>query len=72
MDECIEKWKKEGVVVRAPINCCYNNPLTIAPKKDEFENITLKRLCLDLRYINKLLLDNKYSILNIRVYIIYF
>ena len=53
-------------MVRALINCCYNNSLTMAPKKDEFGNMTLKRLCLNLRYINKLLPDDKYPILCIR------
>src|SRR5579871_5554464 len=66
MDECVKKWKKEGMVVRAPINCYYNNPLTMALKKDEFRNMTLKRPCLDPRHINKLLPDDKYPIPLIR------
>ena len=48
------------------MNYRFNNPLTIAPKKDASRVIILKRLCLDLRYINKLLPDDKYSILLIR------
>jgi hypothetical protein len=47
MDECVDKWKQDGVVIRAPINCRFNNPLTMAPKKDAFGNMTLKRPCLD-------------------------
>ena len=38
----------------------------MALKKDEFGNMTLKRLCLDLKYINKLLPDKKYLILLIK------
>ena len=59
MDECVEKWKKDGVVTPAPINCRFNNPLTMAPKKDSFGNMTLKRPCLDPRHINKLLPEDR-------------
>ena len=42
MDECVDKWKQDKVVIRAPINCQFNNPLTMAPKKDAFGNLELK------------------------------
>ena len=44
----------------------FNNLLTIVPKKDISREIILKRLYLDLRYINKLLSNNKYLISLIR------
>ena len=50
------------MITKAPINCPYNNPLTLAPKKDAMGNITLKRLCLDPRHINKLLPNDRYPI----------
>jgi hypothetical protein len=62
MDECVDKWKRDGVVIRAPIDCSFNNPLTMAPKKDSDGNLTLKQPCLDPQHINKLLPDDKYPI----------
>jgi hypothetical protein len=56
-NEVVDKWKASGKVVRAPPNCPYNNPITVAPKKDEKGDWTLIRVCLDLRAVNEALLD---------------
>src|SRR5579871_6759803 len=58
MDKGVDKWKQEGVVVRALIDCSFNNPFTMGPKKDADGNITLEHPCLDLRHLNKLLPDD--------------
>src|SRR5579871_6149751 len=62
MDKGVDKWKQEGIVVQAPIDCSFNNPLTIGPKKDADGNITLEYPCLDPRHLNKLLPDDRYPI----------
>ena len=62
MNECVDKWKQNGIIIRAPINYRFNNPLTMAPKKDAFGNMTLKWPCLDPQHINKLLPDDYYPI----------
>ncbi|KAG0162196.1 hypothetical protein DFQ30_002752 [Apophysomyces sp. BC1015] len=40
--ETIDKWMAEGTSERAPTNTAWNSPLTLAPKKDAFGNLTGK------------------------------
>src|SRR4030088_2664256 len=53
---------KDGVTERAPVGCLFNNPLTLAPKKDIEGNWTLKRPCLDPHPLNAILADDMYEI----------
>ena len=66
VQEQVEKWAKDGIISRAPVNCAWNSPLTFAPKKDSQGNLTAKRPCLDPRHINEMLPDDKYPIPLIR------
>jgi hypothetical protein len=56
--EQVEKWFKAGRIVKAPPGCQYNNPLTIAVKKDDQGNFAGIRVCLDVRALNAALLNN--------------
>ena len=55
---CIDRWLEEGKIGLAPPNCPYNNPITIAPKKDENGELTAIRICLDTRAINSGLINS--------------
>jgi transposase InsO family protein len=48
----IERWFKTGKITLAPVGCPYNNPITVAPKKDDQGNWTGFRVCLDVRKLN--------------------
>ena len=54
--EVIQRWYDTGRITDAPPNCPYNNPLTVAPKKDEHGRMTGIRVCLDTRLLNDALL----------------
>ena len=47
----------------APPGCEFNNPLTIAPKKDENGNMTGIRVCLDVRALNNALINDRINFL---------
>ena len=53
--QCIERWLQEGRIELAPPGCPYNNPLTVAPKKNEHGELTGVRVCLDVRALNEAL-----------------
>jgi hypothetical protein len=54
----IDRWFSEGKIVLAPPGCPYNNPITVAPKKDEHGRLTGARPCLDTRALNQVLKSN--------------
>jgi transposase InsO family protein len=54
----IDRWFQEGKIVLAPPGCPYNNPITVAPKKDENGKLTGARPCLDTRALNRVLKSN--------------
>lgn len=56
--EQVEKWFNAGRIVKAPPGCQYNNPLTVAAKKDDQGNFAGIRVCLDVRALNAALLNN--------------
>jgi RNase H-like domain found in reverse transcriptase/Integrase core domain/Chromo (CHRromatin Organisation MOdifier) domain/Integrase zinc binding domain/Reverse transcriptase (RNA-dependent DNA polymerase)/Retrotransposon gag protein len=63
----IQRWFEAGKITYAPPNCEYNNPLTVAPKKDEQGKYTGIRVCLDVRALNKaLIIGDKFPIPHIR------
>ena len=51
LDKQLEKWLKEGTIVKAPVGTQWNSPITFAVKKDAQGNPTAKRPCLDPRHI---------------------
>jgi hypothetical protein len=66
-DDVIKRWLKDGKICLAPPNCQYNNPLTIAPKKDDIGKLTGIRVCLDPRALNAALIANdRFQIPHIR------
>ena len=63
----IDRWFDTGKICYAPPGCEFNNPLTIAPKKDENGKMTGIRVCLDVRALNTALTnDDKFPIPYIR------
>lgn len=66
IDAAVQKWLKDGVIVKAPVNTSWNSPLTLADKKDAYGNKTGKRPCLDPRHINRYLPDDRYPLPLIR------
>jgi transposase InsO family protein len=53
----IQRWLDTGKITLAPPGCPYNNPLTIAPKKDYTGKLTGYRVCLDVRRLNTAFID---------------
>ena len=51
--ECIQKWRDQGKVVKAPPGCRFNSPLLVAAKHDKDGDVVGVRVCLDARQINK-------------------
>jgi hypothetical protein len=62
LDEFVAKWLSEGVIDIAPVDTTWNNPLTLARKKDSEGLWTKKRPCLDPRPLNKITQDDKYPV----------
>ena len=56
--ECVLRWLKEGKIRKAPANCPFNSPILAVPKKDDQGRMTKVRICIDIRAINKWLLEN--------------
>jgi transposase InsO family protein len=56
-DPVIKRWLETGKITRAPAGCQHNNPLTVAPKKDENGQLTGFRVCLDVRKLNTAIID---------------
>ena len=52
-DPIIDRWLATGKIVKVPTLCRYNNPITIAPKKDANGDYTDVRVCLDTRVLNE-------------------
>ena len=53
--EVIQRWFKEGKIVKAPKGCKFNTPLLVVPKYDKDGKITGIRVCIDVRQLNKYL-----------------
>jgi hypothetical protein len=62
--DTIAKWLADGIIKEAPADVYgrWNNPLTLAPKKDAAGNKTKHRLCLDPRALNILLPDDNFAL----------
>ncbi|KAG1121361.1 hypothetical protein G6F42_012503 [Rhizopus arrhizus] len=60
IQEQIEIWLANGTIEKAPVNTKWKSPLTLAAKKDSQGNKsdTNKRVCLDTRALNNILLDD--------------
>jgi hypothetical protein len=57
-DKVVKRWLDSGKIKPAPAGCPYNNPLMVAPKKDENGKMTGIRVCLDVRKLNSALIEN--------------
>ena len=57
-DPVIKRWLETGKITLAPAGCQYNNPLTVAPKKDEHGQLTGFRVCLDVRKLNLAIIES--------------
>ena len=57
VDAVIARWLGDGKICLAPPGCAYNNPLVVAPKKDEAGNLCDIRVCLDTRALNDVLVN---------------
>src|SRR5581483_8968468 len=62
MQAKVAEWAKDNVIIPAPANCGYNNPLTCAPKKDEHGNKVGVRVCLETRLLNAKIKDDRYPL----------
>ncbi|KAJ8651494.1 hypothetical protein O0I10_012948 [Lichtheimia ornata] len=62
LEEQIQKWLADGLIIPAPPRNGWNSPLTVAPKKDAQGNPTNFRPCLDPRHINNLLPEHRYPL----------
>jgi len=66
VDEAVESWKAEGIIIPALREMHFNSPLVLVPKKDVNGNKTLRRPCLDMRLLNQLLEEDNFTLLLIR------
>ncbi|KAG2221668.1 hypothetical protein INT45_002706 [Circinella minor] len=67
LKETINRWLEEGVIIPAPVNTAWNQPLTAVPKTTGPDGIKKHRLCLDTRGINSALTNNdRHPISNIQ------
>ncbi|KAG2215257.1 hypothetical protein INT45_012707 [Circinella minor] len=68
LKETINQWLEEGVIVPAPVNTEWNQPLTAVPKRSPVDGTIIKhRLCLDTRGTNNVILSNdRYPLSNIQ------
>ncbi|KAG0803948.1 hypothetical protein G6F20_013085 [Rhizopus arrhizus] len=66
LEEQINEWLKAGIIKENRANTSFNSPLLMVPKKDENNEITSHRVCLDVRGINKLIPDVVYPVPKIR------
>jgi len=65
--QCIQRWLVAGKIALAPVNCPYNNPIMVAPKKDENGIFTAIRVCMDTRALNAaLILTDRFQLPVIR------
>lgn len=64
VQEAIDKWLADYTITIVPANADnrWNNPITLAPKKDDQGRKTGYRPCLDPRLINQYLKDDNYPI----------
>jgi len=63
----IQRWLETGKIMKAPPGCRFNNPLVVAPKKDENGKLTGIRVCLDTRLLNlALIVGDRFQIPEIR------
>ena len=59
IDEILKKWLEKGTITnKVPKNCPFNSPLLAAPKKDIHGNKTGTRVCIDVRQLNKYLIED--------------
>ena len=58
VDELLKKWLQQGRIVLATHSCKFNSPLLVVKKKDEHGRMTGVRVCLDVRKLNKYLIEN--------------
>ena len=56
--EIVMRWLKTKRIQRTPVNTPYNSPILVAPKKDIHGNWTKLRVCLDVRVLNKHIIEN--------------
>ena len=61
--DILKNWRDTGIIKRYPLSCKFNNPLLAVPKKDDQGKMTGVRLCLDIRTLNKFLIeDDKFQL----------
>ena len=63
VQKVIDRWAKEHRIEPCPVRTVINNPLLVAPKKDENGQLTGIRVCIDPRLVNKYMKeDDKFEI----------
>ena len=53
----LDRWRTEGKIKPAPANTRFNSPLLAVPKKDDNGKMTDVRLCIDIRTLNRYLVE---------------
>lgn len=66
LEKQINEWLDAGIIIKHRANTSFNSPLLLVPKKDENNQITSHRVCLDVRGINKLIPDVVFPVPKIR------
>ena len=58
LDKVLQRWLHAGKIKLAPPHTKFNSPLLVVPKKDENGKMTKIRVCIDIRLLNKYLIEN--------------
>ena len=58
VDECLQRWLQQGRIQLAPTGCKFNSPLLAVLKKDEQGKMKGVRVCIDIRKLNKYLIED--------------
>ena len=62
MQEVIDEWLEEKVIIRIKEPTQFNTPIFPIPKKDPTGTKTMCRLCIDFHALNDLIVSNKYPL----------
>ena len=58
VDDCLKRWFDEGRIELAPQGCKFNSSLLPVMKKDDKGKMTGVRICLDVRKLNKYIVED--------------
>ena len=62
VDKQVAEWRRDGVVIKAPVGCKWNSPLLCVRQLDHTGTNVKFRVCIDPRRVNSRSEDDKFPI----------